>query len=486
MTVEFFEDFEITRREMAGHPHRPLYHFLPPRNWMNDPNGLFYWQGKYHLFYQFNPYGPLWGFIHWGHASSEDLVHWQDHPIALTPEEGAGDDNGCFSGCMVNDTGVPTAVYTGFVSFFDTPVLIARAQDPDLIRWQKSPANPVVAEKPEGVNDTDFRDPYVWRQEERWQMVIGAGMTDGDSAALLYESPDLLSWNYLGPLFKHQTFDSVTMWECPNFFKLGDSYVLLVSLFPNAQGVYYYVGDYDGKRFSPHTQGSLAQDSIFYAPQVRQLGDGRTILFAWLLEGRSDEAIETAGWAGVQAIPRQLALDEAGHLISKPVEKLEQLRQAAHHFKDIHLDPDHPYVVPVKGSYLEIEAEFEIEAAAIGVGVLGAPDGSEVTRIGWDMDKREAWLDTTQSSLSGDVKTGVQKVKLQGNRTDRAQLHVLVDGSVIEVWFNNSVSITARVYPTRLDSEGIFFFVDGLEGQVPSLDVWEMEAIWPAELPDVG
>lgn len=479
MSSEIFPKPLILRHELAGDAHRPCYHFLPPHYWMNDPNGIFYWQGRYHVFYQFNPYGPLWGFIHWGHASSPDLIHWKDHPIALIPEEGAGDDLGCFSGCLVDDDGVPNAIYTGFVNFFDTPVLLAQAQDPQLEVWEKSPHNPILAVKPEGVNDTDFRDPYVWRQGERWQMVIGAGMADGDSAALLYESADLLAWRYAGPLFKHQTRESVTMWECPNFFPLDGKFVLLVSLFPNTQGVYYYVGNYDGRRFTPETEGFLEEGGVLYAPQVRRFEDGRTLLFGWVREGRSDEAMEEAGWAGVLSMPRELALDDRGHLISRPVEEYRQLRQTHFTLRDLELRAGRPVSLPISGRQVELELMMARGTAAVSLEVLAAPDGSEATRIICDLRQGVIRLDTTQSSLSEEAAGSVQTVELPDPNRERVTLRVLVDASVIEVWVDDALSITGRAYPTLADSEDLYLAVDKDEAQVRILSVWKLDGIWP-------
>ncbi len=420
MTVEFFEDPLASRRSMVHDKYRPLFHFLPPRNWMNDPNGLFYWQGRYHLFYQFNPYGANWGFIHWGHASSPDLVHWEDHPIALSPEEGAGDDLGCFSGCLVADGEHPTAIYTGFVDFFNAPILIAQAKDSGLIHWEKSPCNPVIAEQPEGVNGTEFRDPYVWRWGDRWQMVIGAGMQDGDSAALLYESFDLMKWIYCGPLFETKPANDVKMWECPNFFPLDNKFILLVSLFPENQGVYYYTGEFNGRVFVPETEGYLEHNKVFYAPQVRQLGDERTILFSWLQEERSDEVVNEAGWAGVQAIPRELALSEDGHLISKPVRELTLLHKNEQIFHDIYLHPGQPPTMLLEGCQLDIEVYFEGQDSIVRLDVLATPDQAEVTQIGCDLASREIWLDTTKASLSDDAKGEFQKVVLPGDVRNRS------------------------------------------------------------------
>jgi beta-fructofuranosidase len=479
MTEEFFANPSETRRQMATDPNRPVYHFLPPRNWMNDPNGLFFWQGKTHLFYQFNPNGAAWGSIHWGHASSEDLLHWQDHPIALTPEPGAGDDQGCFSGCLVEDHGVPTAIYTGFINPADTPVLIAQAQDADLIGWQKSHHNPVITQQPEGVNPTDFRDPYVWAEGHHWKMVIGAGLQDGDSAALLYQSDDLLAWEYLGHLLKGRTLESVTMWECPNFFQLGDKYVLLVSLFPDIQGVYYYVGLYDGQAFTPQTEGFLDRGPIFYAPQVRPLEDNKAIMFGWLLEGRSDAATIKAGWAGVQSLPRELALDEKDHLVSRPIPNLASLRKRGHTFRNLILEPGEIRSLDVQGKQLEIEMCIESLEGTLGLGVLTSCAREEMTWINYDSRQGVAVLDTTQSSLSAEAQTGTQSVSFQANPLAPFKIHAFIDGSVIEVWFDDRVAISGRVYPTLQDSQGVCLRLEGTAVRVLSLNVWEMDAIWP-------
>ena len=474
-----FSDPISIRRQMAADPHRPQFHFLPPHNWMNDPNGLFYWQERYHLFYQYNPDQPLWGNIHWGHASSQDLLHWIDHPVALAPDEGQGDENGCWSGCIVDDSGLPSAIYTGFINSVHTPVMLARAQDPALVAWEKSPHNPILDEKPAGVNDTDFRDPYVWRENDRWKMVLGAGMADGDGAVLLYESPDPQSWEYLGPLFKAQTRPSVTMWECPNFFKLGDAYVLMVSLFPDIQGVYYYVGDYDGRNFTPQSEGFVDHGDVFYAPQVRTFDDGRTIMFGWLLESRSDAALEAAGWAGVQTVPRELYLDESYRLLSRPIPEICSLWQLEDQFEYISVDPGAPLFLEPQGRQLDIEIELAKAGGMAGLGLLASPDGSEMTRIYYDHHAGTLNLDTTHASLSPDVQAGVQSAPLSDDDDESLSLRILLDGSVIEIWFDDGLAISGRAYPENRASDKLFLFSEGETALFRSLTIHTMRSTWP-------
>ena len=164
-------DAKRIRQKMVEDRHRPRYHFTPAANWMNDPNGIIEWNGKYHLFYQHNPDAAIWDNMHWGHAVSDDLVHWADLPIALSPGPGGPDEDGCWSGCTVNDEGAPTILYTGVQGDWTLPsnqrVCLARGTN-DLIAWEKNAGNPVIARPPEGLEVTGFRDPYVWREENLW------------------------------------------------------------------------------------------------------------------------------------------------------------------------------------------------------------------------------------------------------------------------------------------------------------------------------
>jgi beta-fructofuranosidase len=479
MTEERFNDPLAARRKLAGDLHRPIYHFLPPSNWMNDPNGLFYWQGRYHLFYQFNPHGPTWGFIHWGHASSSDMVHWMDHPIALRPGESAGDANGCWSGCVVDDHGVPTAVYTGFVDPAHTPVMLARARDPELLAWEKSQHNPIVKGPPEGVSQIDFRDPYVWQEDGAWKMVMGAGLENGEGGVLLYQSSDLIDWEYLGPLFTDRQLDSVQMWECPNFFPLGNRYVLLVSLFPDVLGVYYYVGEYDGRIFQPQKEGYLSQSRFFYAPQVRRLKDDRTILMGWLLEGREEEALLAAGWAGVQSLPRALSLDEDGHLVSRPIREIQSLRKDLLEIPKLNLKAGERSKLPVTGRHLEIELTLKRAEAGLRLDLLASPDGEEKTRLTLKPKSNMLELDLGNSSLSSQVENPTIAVDIPEGGPEGRSLHVFIDGSVIEAWVDDQIALTGRAFPILSASDNLTLSSLGGDLQISPMKIWRMDAIWP-------
>ncbi|MCD6518857.1 MAG: glycoside hydrolase family 32 protein, partial [Anaerolineae bacterium] len=302
--------------------HRPKYHFQPLANWMNDPNGLIQWKGTYHLFYQHNPHEAVHGQIHWGHAMSEDLVHWVHLPIALAPDPWGPDKDGCYSGCAVNDCGTPTLVYTGV----HPQVQCLATSEDGLISWQKDPGNPIIATPPEGLSLVGFRDPYVWCEDGEWLMALGAGREGRAGMVLLYRSSDLRQWEYLHPLCEANSLHEGVMWECPNFVSVEGRHVLFVSALP-LRRVLYFVGEYAERRFSLGRANVLDYGGHFYAPQVLVDEQGRRLLWGWIWEGRSQAAQRAAGWAGVMSLPRELSWDEQGRLCILPVRELQALRR---------------------------------------------------------------------------------------------------------------------------------------------------------------
>ncbi|MEM6527972.1 MAG: glycoside hydrolase family 32 protein, partial [Chloroflexota bacterium] len=312
-----------TRRDLG----RPIYHFLPARNWMNDPNGVIQWNGRYHLFYQYNPFGAYHDHMHWGHAVSDDLIHWEELPIAIAPSPGSVDEGGIFSGCIVNNAGTPTAFYTGVNLGATEQRQCMAVGDDELQTWQKYEANPVIAGPPTHADQTpDFRDPFVWREGDVWYMVVGSRIEGVGGAAFLYHSQDLHNWTYLHPLLVGDMARHGVMWECPNFFPIGDKWVLVISLHTGigTGHAIYFVGDYYDKRFYPQYEAIL-DSSVYYAPLTFLDDQNRRIMWGWLRESRSGDEQLAAGWSGVQAIPRVLTLDSSNRLLMNPVPELAQI-----------------------------------------------------------------------------------------------------------------------------------------------------------------
>ncbi len=466
---------------LAVDPHRPRFHFLPPAHWMNDPNGLIQWRGAYHLFYQYSPSGVGSGSKYWGHARSGDLVHWEHLPIALAPTPGGADKDGCWSGCAVDDGGMPTLIYTGV----RPQVQCLATGSPDLLTWSKHPGNPVIAAAPTGFGPGDFRDPRVWREGDAWRCVIGTAAADGHGAVLLYRSADLRAWEYLGPLLTGADGSTGRVWECPDLFALGDRHVLTTSPIPLRKTI-WFSGAYDGRSFRPLARGTVDDGGHYYAPQTLLDAQGRRIMFGWVWEGRSQEAQVAAGWAGVMSLPRVLSLLPDGALGAEPAAEVMALRGEHVGYEGLSLSPSLSGAAPdIAGDALELCVIFEAgrtpladQADAFGLSVRRSPDGAEETRIAYDARAQRLVVDRSRSSLDPAASRETFSAPLALAPGEGLSLRIFLDRSVIEVYANGRACLTSRVYPTRPDSLGVTLWAEGGRVRVASLDAWTMASIW--------
>lgn len=469
---------------------RPRYHFLPAANWMNDPNGLIQWNGIYHLFYQYNPFGPLHGTIHWGHAASPDLVRWAHLPIALAPSPGSPDAGGCWSGCAVDNGGVPTLMYTGITMPegstrpHETQCIASGTED--LRTWTKHPGNPVIAAPPPGLEVIGFRDPFVWREGDGWACVIGTGIAGRGGAILLYRSPDLVQWEYRGLLCEGDADATEpvwtgSMWECPQFFALGDKHVLIFSAWHagKTHHTVYAVGDYAGDRFTMKAMHRLDLGPDFYAPATMADDRGRRLMWGWLREARRKRAVVAAGWSGVQSLPRVLTLGHDETLRMAPAPELEILRGARRYWAELDVDEGvSPLVMPeVQGDALEVRVVFDLRrstAHTFGLQVRRSPGGEEHTAIAFDRASGLLVLDRAQASLATASYRGTYSGRADVPDGDLLTLQVFLDRSAIEIYADDRACLAARVYPTRDDSTGIALTAQGGQVRLRSLEVWGM------------
>jgi beta-fructofuranosidase len=453
--------------KLVRDPQRPRYHFLPPMNWMNDPNGLIQFNGAYHLFYQHNPHGAAWGNITWGHAVSNDMIYWKHLPHALHPDQ-PYDKGGVFSGCVVNNDSVATAVYTGV-----RPEVQCIATSADMRTWTKHPANPVIAAPPSGMEVTGFRDPCVWKDGETWFMVVGSGIKDVGGAILLYRSPDLVRWEYVHPILIGDKDKTGTMWECPNFFRLGDKWVLTISPIPFRRAI-YFVGAFKDLKFTPEVQGEIDLGGALYAPQLFRDDTGRLILFGWLWENRKNA--EQWGWQGAQSLPRVLTLGKDNRLNFAPAKEAKSLRGKHTHFANLTITPNSADLLKdVNDDCLEIVAEIEpVDAQQFGVKVRCSPDGEEETLITYS--HHSLAIDRTRSSLADEPEKDVRSAPFALGKDETLRLRIFLDRSVLEVFANGHTCLTSRIYPSQSDSLGVDLFTVGGVVKVKSLDVWEMKS----------
>lgn len=458
-------------QDLNKDPHRPAFHFLPPRNWMNDPNGLIHFRGEYHLFYQHNPDAAVPRNIVWGHAASRDLVYWKHLPIALRPDK-PYDKDGVWTGCMVDDNGTPTAVYTGV-----HPEVQCIATSKDMTSWEKAPENPVIAAPPPGMQVTGFRDPYVWRSRDWWYAVVGSGIKDVGGAILLYRSKDLRHWQYLQPAAVGEKSATGEMWECPNFFPLGRKWVLWVSPIPFGRTI-YFVGSFREQRFVPEYQGEMDLGGCFYAPQAFRDTRGRRILFGWLWETRPEEQVRESGWAGVMSLPRQVTLGTDGCLRFQPVGEMRALRQQSVRLNAQVLGDTLP-IKGVRGEQCEMVVEIDpMRADHCGVRIAHDPEGEQQTLIVYCRSEASLSIDRTRSSLTDGVAKDVRSAPLVLQPNETLKLHLFVDHSVVEVYANEHTCLTTRVYPQGDGGYTPFLYAQGGNAQLLRLQAWNLKGVW--------
>lgn len=478
--------FKESRERLAADPYRPLYHFSPPENLMNDPNGLCQWQGRYHLFYQFIPEGCEDAL--WGHTVSDDLVHWRDLPPALYPDK----EKQCWSGQTLVEADRVIAIYHGL----EAGNSIATASDPLLLNWKKHPGNPVIPIVPVDDNGAPYRvfDPCIWREDDGYYALSGSythGTLKEDcrGAEYLFHSKDLAEWESLGTLvecgFHTEPGEDGAV---PNFLPIGNGKHMLL-FFSHKRAGQYYIGDYNQARhrFIPDSHGRMNYGpwciGSLHAPTAAIDDQGRFLAFFNVWEGKPPE-----GWNNVMTLPRHLSLEADNSLRIEPAAEIESLR-FDHCCTEPMTIPGNGEIVleKVRGKAIELEAVIEPGMAReVGLCVLRSPDGAERTRIslfqkeGQRPGTSALQIDVSEASLRSDVFARTPETGpfiLEAGEVLR--LRVFVDRSIVEVFANGRQCLTLRAYPERPDSNGVSVFTRGGAAKLVSLDSWQMHSVWP-------
>lgn len=448
--------------------HRLAYHMMTPRGWMNDPNGLIHFNGEYHVFYQHYPYDSKWGPMHWGHAISSDLVHWKHAPIALAPSE-PYDTGGCFSGSAVNDNGTLTLIYTGHEDKNSPKEVQCIARSQDGVHFTKYENNPVIDSSPTEGSE-DFRDPKVWKHEDKWYMVVGTGK-GGVGKALLYQSSDLLKWEYRGVVAESDGTLGY-MWECPDLFKLQDKHVLVLSPMKDGWQNRYVVGElnYETGNFSKDADYQLDYGFHFYAPQTFEDEEGRRILIGWMDMWETTMPTQKNGWAGAMTIPRELRLSKEGTLLVQPVSELEMLRTTPFEITKSSINP----LSEIQSQTFEMKLEVEItnDDASFEIGICVSEDHKEETVITYDRNEVSVNLQKSGQGLKGISRAPVSLID------NTLHLHIYIDSSSIELFINNGEKvITNRIYPSST-SKGAYLKLHSPSVQIRSIEAWQLKEIW--------
>lgn len=473
-------DYEAAFEKNIKKEERPDFHLSPRIGWMNDPNGFSFYDGKYHLFYQYYPYDSHWGLMHWGHAVSSDLLHWEYLPAALAPDE-AYDKDGCFSGSAVTlPDGRQLLMYTGVAKETQEDGHVCDVQRQciavgDGLNYEKYEGNPVLTEAdlPKGSSKIDFRDPKVWQGKDKsYYAVVGNRPADGSGQILLYESQDGFKWKFHKVLCSNQ-WRYGRMWECPDFFELDGKQILLISpqdMLPqgfeyhNGNGTVCIIGSYEEgeKSFIEERNQAIDYGIDFYAPQTLLTPDGRRIMIGWMQnwDACNPSTIQTA-WFGQMSLPRELSIKN-GRLYQKPVRELESMRRNKVSYTDITFT-DTLQLSGIKGRRIDMELDIRpVENSNVyqKFAVRFAQDASCRTAVSFRPHESLLKIDR---KFSGSRRAIIhQRRSLVRHHNGRIRLRLILDRFSAELFVNDGEQVLSATIYTDQGAEGISFFTNGL------------------------
>ncbi|OAS89241.1 MULTISPECIES: glycoside hydrolase family 32 protein [Metabacillus] len=480
--------------------YRPQFHFTPEENWMNDPNGMVYFNDEYHLFYQHHPFGTTWGPMHWGHAVSKDLIHWEHLPIALFPDE----HGTIFSGSAIVDWNNTS----GF--FDDQPGLVAiytsadNYPDSDRPRqrqslaysidngrtWVKYEGNPVLSD----VNITDYRDPKVfWHHDtNKWVMVLAT-----EQSVTIYTSPNLIDWEYASE-FGNKAGSHDGVWECPDLFQLSidddksnQKWAMLVSIGDNSEfkegsRTQYFIGQFDGTTFVNDND----DDTILWLDYGRDnyagvtwsdSPDERRIYIGWMSNWRYANQVPTNEWRSAMTLPRELTMtstEEGVRLVQKPVSEINKIRKETNIHKEIIIDSNNSVFFDLNNKLMEIEIEFE-QINSSEFDLLIQHSETEKTIISYDVRNSSLLVDRTNSGENSFSTSfpAVQEAPLK-MKNNKVKLQLFIDTSSIELFANDGeIAMTSLIFPSEI-GKGLTLVSNGGSTNVSTLKVTELESIW--------
>jgi len=469
---------------------RPHYHFTPPQMWLNDPNGLVYYKGEYHLFYQYHPASTVWGPMHWGHAVSRDLVNWQHLPIALYPDE----HGMIFSGSAVVDKNNTAglgheAMVAVFTHHKDDHQSQSLAYSTDNGRtWTKYSANPVLS-APHDI--PDFRDPKVfWYGESEtghWVMCLAVR-----NRIMFYTSHDLAHWTFSGELGPGYG-STAGVWETPELFKLpvdnghGSRWILVVGVQDGApaggSGTQYFIGQFDGKKFvsgNPKETVLWADyGAEYYAAQAwNDEPRGRRLMIGWMNNWRYARLIPASDWRGQFSLIREMSLartEQGLRLVQKPVPEMQTLRDTHFRWQNEIIQPGKNLLADLRGSSMEISAEFKITRAVDCFGFRVRVGLDEHTTTRYSVKDKTLSIDRTQSGQVDFHDSFAKVYSADLSPIDNSiRLHIFVDSSSVEVFANDGlVTFTECIFPSE-QSQGLELFTEGGNVLLHTLDIYQL------------
>ena len=449
--------------------HRPEYHFLPKKNWMNDPNATIYFKGVHHLFFQYNPSDWHWGNLHYGHATSTDLLHWKEEPIALAPQLERGETH-CYSGCSYINNDKIELLYTSVgqgkrCQHSGSEQWVATTEDG--VTWKQIEENPVIAmsDSPE-ISLSEWRDPFVFQWKgEKYALVAGV-VNEEYGVVHLYKTNDYRQWTYVREFFRNSCKKEVM--ECPNLIVFGDKVLFIHSIW-DIRVLRWFVGTLD-EEMGLHVLNEGSVDfGDFFASQISFDEKGRTLMWGWLREDPRRGLLTDGEWAGAQAIPRVISINEKNELIVERLPEFENLRKNQEEIKF----SDLAGVKKITTESLTAEICGCIQSDDVfSIKVLGDKQGKEYTQIVFNPREGTYYATMEESSLLMDVDKRPILGQFEKNEEHKVDLDILIDCSVVEIFVNKTSCMTLRVYPT-LEGGCMSIETDGIIKNI-NLSVYEI------------
>jgi len=441
----------------ADDPYRPVYHPIAPHGWMNDPNGLIYIDGWYHVFYQWNPYGSEWGNMHWGHMRSRNLHEWEHLPTALVPEKNYEPD-GCFSGSAVWHQEKLHLFYTGNQfkpekhPHYDGRIAVQYqcvATSENNVYFTKNEENPIIDQAPENGTLCDFRDPKVWRENDHWMMILGS-RNDSKGELVIYKSSDLISWEYDSRIVgADETLGY--MWECPDWVKLSGKTVTLFSLLGAEK--------YDRKNVSGYIVGNMHEvpseafelidyGPHFYAPQTFYGLEEKPLLIGWVPMPQLNPESHT--WSGCLTLPRSLSLSDSGKVQSRPTGGFEKFRECQNAHANVEIKPQTP--IRMNGDVVELALRFKSKNVRdLCIKLKASNDLSEYTAVKIDCSKNQILLDWSKSGVDSsqpfECTSAVYNFS-ESDVKDSFDIRLFIDKSVVEIYAMDGQCVMSASIPS--------------------------------------
>lgn len=459
---------------------RQNFHFMPEVGWMNDPNGLIFFRNQYHYFFQYYPYGEFWGSMYWGHAVSDDLIHWQYLPPALAPSEHYDNhpQGGCFSGSAIAIDDRLFLMYTASSNQgrgMEQYQCIAWSDDG--IHFEKYEGNPVLT-APNGILSGDFRDPKVWEHEGAFYMICGASRNKAGEV-LLYKSLDMLHWDYINVMYESRG-EWGEMFECPDFFKMGDQYVLTFSPVKSGEHTAVYcIGNFDYRtgKFEPDTCREIDWGFDFYAPQSFLAKDGRRIMISWANEWQWMPLFKDwgptykEGWCGFFTIPREVR-PIGDRLEFKPIRELDTICHNLQTIDSLVIGSKACSLKIGDGVHYRLKLQIDLKKTTADQCILDLRVGDRHrTRVIVDFKHGELSVDRNKAD---GWSQGVSKSTWLFHDRETAGLDIISDQSSIEIYTDDYQNVQSNNIFAGKEDSGVCVQAEGGEVVLEDIRTWQI------------